>query len=458
MKDFPEETFPEEERPEGRGTRIPKPRSSGGRARLSGSSFLPAPEHTKAWISGEDLDNRKETIAEMLQFRCPACFREEGFSLAEEGETPRVSDCPGCGIRLDPFSDGENPHPMKPGMEDGGTGIRNRFRGNLGFRPAGREATVSAARPDADGAAVRRGLAVWLDNRYSGWDAAGAQNQPAGKQWKSLVVLGALLGFGGLTAFGLWSRHAGPPPVLAPSVAGKTAAGVTPEDAFSEKFTAASGAARVFLGADSVEKLLPLVRDPQRVEPLIRAWYQFSPPFTAPLKSVTGHSGVEARGHVFVKTIAESDKGLITTVTMEETAEGWKADWESFVAWSELSWPQLAESDDSKREPVLMRGYLSLNEQYERPFRPATHQGCVLRSPDLSVSLAAWMERDARAVMLLRGAIFDAKAPQVEIIVRVRPAPGGTKGRLEIVEILQTGWVLWRGSRPDGKSIFLKGN
>ena len=129
--------------------------------------------------------------------------------------------------------------------------------------------------------------------------------------------------------------------------------------------------------------------------------------------------------------------------------------WRSSPRRSAVAWSDLAEGRTPDGTPALVRAYLQLADWYEPPYSQQKHQSCTLRSSTSPQVLPAWMEADPLGLMLLRGAIFDAGTPEIEVIARVRPIPGGTPGRLEIVEILQTGWILWSGS-PGYSGVLFK--
>jgi hypothetical protein len=225
------------------------------------------------------------------------------------------------------------------------------------------------------------------------------------------------------------------------------------EQSLPEKYQDSEFALRQFLAADSVEELLKWVRDRERVEPAIRAWYGQNRPHTSKLTAVRQHSAAKAGGIVFVRALAETQDHRVVAVNLEETTLGWKADWESFVAWGEMHWPQLASELKPGMDPVLVRGYLQFSDHYVAGYTAQAHQSCRLTSPDRSVELYTWLERDENALRTLRGALFDAEKSEIEVVLRLK-ASLTVPGELEVAEILQTGWVLWPGARPGGFSLY----
>lgn len=188
--------------------------------------------------------------------------------------------------------------------------------------------------------------------------------------------------------------------------------------------------------------MLPLIRDRDRVVAALRAWYSEQPPYTLPIKELQLHGAAFVEKSVFVRLLAETTDRRQVVVTLEETPSGWLVDWESFVAWGEVLWEDLNKGRNPGNQPALVRCYLTFSENYEPPFTSSSHQSFTLRDPSGIHSLPAWMISDPLKLINLRGAIFDAGNPEIEVIVRVQPVPGAPPGRLEITEVLQTGWIL----------------
>ena len=337
-------------------------------------------------------------------------------------------------------------------MLDENTGMRKRRRVGLGFRSKGLlQGNASLGDPELGGRRMQQLAQVWMQEHLFPWDQ---RDGGGGRSRRWVVVLAVLLLVLGSLGFLRWYWESAPVAVSPVKVDSRDANTIF-QDTMPARFEAAGEVARAFLSANTTDGLLELVRERERVEPAVRAWYQNAPPYTEKIRSITGHGAANANGRVFVRMLAETEDFKGTVVSLEETAAGWKVDWESFVGWGEMTWPDLAVLKDSKVEPVLVRAWLSLADQYDPPFYTAgTHQACRLQSPDKSIRLHAWVPRDERALTLLRGALFDAKSDEVEVILGVRASRNRRAGELEITTILQTGWILWEGARPEGKAIY----
>lgn len=339
-------------------------------------------------------------------------------------------------------------------MQEKGTGIRKRRRGNLGYRQAGLADPSAANDPELSGRELEKYTAKWAESAFQPWDSENRTPSPP-RRWFERHVAPAVFGVMacGLIAFVLWRfRHGDPPPAVAvtPRAEDNRAAF---ERQLPERVKSATTAARRFLAATDVNAMLPLIRDRERVEAALRAWYREQPPYTLPIREVQLHGAACVERSVFIRLLAETTDRRQVVVTLEETPSGWLVDWESFVAWGEVLWEDLSKGRNPGNQPALVRGYLAFSGNYEPPFSASSHQSFTLRDPSGMHSLPAWMTSDPLKLMHLRGAIFDAGSPEIEVIVRVQPVPGDPPGRLEITDVLQTGWIL-RSRRQASGVIF----
>ena len=99
-----------------------------------------------------------------------------------------------------------------------------------------------------------------------------------------------------------------------------------------------------FFCADSVAKLLPLVRDARRVRPLMESYYKAHPLKPAAWKGVGWAMPVEEPGYQFAYVQALFEHTPPVHVVVEETDVGFLVDWESSVHYSELGWKDFQQS------------------------------------------------------------------------------------------------------------------
>ena len=96
---------------------------------------------------------------------------------------------------------------------------------------------------------------------------------------------------------------------------------------------------RDFFLAKSLSELLPVVRDPRRVKPLMEEYYQRNPFAASKWKGIGWAIPVEEKGFRFAYVQALFDDAPPVNVVIEETERGsFELDWESAVHYCELSW------------------------------------------------------------------------------------------------------------------------
>jgi hypothetical protein len=366
--------------------------------------------------------------------RCPRCFVEGPLKPGN------LYLCIICGAKVDPAKHALKAHHVRRSMLDDNSGMRKRRRESMGFRQAGLVDAEGIVDPEAGGRKLEQMTAAWMESSFHPWDTA-QRPETGPRSWleKALMVAVGLLLAGTLVASGVWYfQNESPSAAVAeePQAADSRAEF---DRLLPERSVAAEKAVRGFLAARDVETLLPLVRDRARVEPALRAWYRDQPPFTQPITRVQLHGAARVGREVYLRMLAETDDFRQVVVTLEETPAGWLADWESFVAWGEVLWEDLQQGKNVAGAPALVRGYLSFAEHYRPPFEPGVHQAFQLRGPSGGVVLKAWMAADPLALIYLRGALFDAGAAEIEVIVRVQPVAGSG---VEITAVQQTGWIL----------------
>lgn len=99
-----------------------------------------------------------------------------------------------------------------------------------------------------------------------------------------------------------------------------------------------------FFSADSISKLLPLVRDARRVRPLMESYYATHPLKPAAWKGVGWAMPVEEPGYQFAYVQALFEHAPPVHVVVEETDIGFLVDWESSVHYSEVGWKDFQKS------------------------------------------------------------------------------------------------------------------
>jgi hypothetical protein len=196
--------------------------------------------------------------------------------------------------------------------------------------------------------------------------------------------------------------------------------------------------AEAFLNATSVDQILPLVRDGERIKAKILAHYPDG------VIVPTGLSKFNATGRVSYK----DSFAAVTILTPDfdrkqlafvDGADGLKIDWESWVGWSEMPWDKLIESRPAR--PVLVRAMLKWVEYYNFAFADESKwRSYRLVSPDGEQTLYGYVDRNSLLDQRLRPG---EQSTSVAVTLKIRfPEDGENGDQVVIEEYVSDGWVI----------------
>lgn len=202
-----------------------------------------------------------------------------------------------------------------------------------------------------------------------------------------------------------------------------------------------------FCAAPNPAAFLPLLREPERVGPLLKRFYNSENPWTPlPLARRPDLTGLQVHRNFVVLNLPLADYGS-RPIALEQTPAGFRIDWESFVGYSELAWGELRRT--RPRHPVVLRAVVKPSDYYNLDFPSATTHRCYQISDINSdhvlygyVPLGSDSELQVKKILL--------NAPQINAVLRVRYPEKSTNDRqLEITEVLEKGWIFREDDIPE---------
>lgn len=142
--------------------------------------------------------------------------------------------------------------------------------------------------------------------------------------------------------------------------------------------------AKKFLACENMEDLAPLIREPERVMPLIRKFYEKEPYKAIGALEVDDSqiSQVMKRFTSFVVVLKDYSS---RPIALELTDDGPRVDWESWVSHCETPWETFIE--EQIKEPQTVRVTVEKVFYYNFNFRDDSQWACfrLTRSPDETV-------------------------------------------------------------------------
>ncbi len=229
------------------------------------------------------------------------------------------------------------------------------------------------------------------------------------------------------------------PSVIQPAAPGEPVLGD------GEFLAAAEPLAKSFLAATRIEELLPLIREPQRAEPRIRAWFPDGRIDAAGLNAFDVRRMIERNGPLLSVQVRTNDF-TEKTMTFAPSPAGLKIDWEAWAGWSEMPWAGFLSTKPAT--PVLFRAMIAQVDYYNFAFSDDRKwRSYRLESPDGEHSLYAYVER---------GSLLDSRihlSPDVKrspLTLRIAfPDGAASRGNQVLVrELLTEGWALENETPP----------
>jgi hypothetical protein len=207
-----------------------------------------------------------------------------------------------------------------------------------------------------------------------------------------------------------------------------------------------------FVSARGVEDLLPLVRDRERVEKKIRAYYTPDNPWK-PIEinnrfEPSDQFTVDGDFIVLQLVLANFDE---IPISLERRGDEFLVDWESFTGYGEMSWHEL--TTKRPQHPVLMRVVIekSLTTDYfnDTFSNPDTHHCYLLRDLRSEHLLSGYAAIDSTADSKIRQYLQPLAQPAAKFrtlaVVHLRYPPNAKNSRqVEITDFLENGWVFRR--------------
>lgn len=198
-----------------------------------------------------------------------------------------------------------------------------------------------------------------------------------------------------------------------------------------------------FAAATTLDSLQDVVRDSDRVRPLINQWMaqQAGEPLVhtavSPRAEIVKYNGLYA-GYL------EKRGGERHIFAVEPGATRWFFDLECYLGWCEVPWGSLAETRPT--QPVLMRALVQPGTHYAGPFANEDTHACFrLQSLDRQHSVYAYIERSTPLFSELQSRT--RSAAYVPGLVKIRFLDGADSGDQAILsEWVATGWSLPRSA------------
>ncbi|MBK1831791.1 hypothetical protein JIN77_13730 [Verrucomicrobiaceae bacterium R5-34] len=200
-----------------------------------------------------------------------------------------------------------------------------------------------------------------------------------------------------------------------------------------------------FLNVTKVEDFESVVRHPEVTMPKIKAWYEKHPLEPTPVKQVGYGGRVTVKGNMASLALQMEDY-TIRQVAMVKGDDGYRVDWESWVAWTEMPWDELFEKRPVEPQTVFVR--CSLDTYYNRYFRDDSKWVAIkMTNPGSDRTLYGYADRDDPTLMRL---LADVGGHSSAAVLKIRyPEEAVAGDQVIITEHVLNGWVAPEDTEPE---------
>lgn len=276
------------------------------------------------------------------------------------------------------------------------------------------------------------------------WDRrnAGAKRNEGGQMVWTLAAGGVLLALAMFSVFKALRGGSSPPVVQTTKLETPPPAVVTPaSDQLSDEafLAAAEPLARAFLTANTIDQILPLVRNPEDTRLKILSLHPDGKFDASGITQFNLTYDVVRQGSAFSVVITTANQHE-QDMTFIDTADGLKIDWESWVRWSELPWQEFV--SNKPEQDTMFRVLLSEVDYYNFGFTDELKwRSYLLVSADGEQSLYGYVERQSPLDNRLRLPPDITQAPYT-LKLKFPSNEIDSRNQVLITEWLADGWVL----------------
>jgi hypothetical protein len=194
---------------------------------------------------------------------------------------------------------------------------------------------------------------------------------------------------------------------------------------------------RKFLDAKSISEALSVIRNPQIAEQRMKDFYpkgEITPVGVLKFNSI---DGMASRGKIlsFSLTTREPKEKVIA---LEDTPQGLKVDWETWVGWSEIPWQTFISSKPEKK--YLFRVSLRNTDYYNFYFSDDIKwKSYGIESPDGEHLIYGYVESESMLDRRIQTELVSGSAPLLLLLKYPKDAKSGNQVLID--DLIGRGWV-----------------
>ena len=199
---------------------------------------------------------------------------------------------------------------------------------------------------------------------------------------------------------------------------------------------------RGFFGAETPEERLPFVRHAERVKPLMEDYYRRNDFETYKYEKVQEYHVINLETWPFVALSAMVEGGEEHAILLENTDDGYRVDWESFVGYQPMTLKELIEKRPT--EGVDLRVYGTYDNFYSYEFTEELDYVCVkLTTRNSDQVVFGYIQAETEIASEFKKHLFAPKGKRKTqpFILKVRFLPDSKAPRSVLIEEIVS--ALW---------------
>lgn len=210
-------------------------------------------------------------------------------------------------------------------------------------------------------------------------------------------------------------------------------------------------AARAYLAADTLEEILPWVRDADRVGPMIEAEWRVRPKRSLRFERMTMFHPQEIGGHTFwVLGIDVEGGGSEMMIAEPDGAGGARIDWETHVCHQPMDWDRYI-AERPAGEAFEFRVRAALDQQFSHEFSDSGRWVCFhLGAKDSEGHVFGYAAVGSEEARVLSELVLASQSREVPVILRLRiPADCRSPRGAVIERVVAKQWLRLDGVTTD---------
>jgi hypothetical protein len=196
-----------------------------------------------------------------------------------------------------------------------------------------------------------------------------------------------------------------------------------------------------FFSASSPADLLGVVRSPQRVKPLIEDYYSRVEFELPTFVQIVNSEEIMVRLHPLWQVTVELQGGGKRVVAVEDSAEGFRVDWENYVHYNPIPWETFATERPS--EAMAFRVYAKLDHRPGYAFPEVDKWFCVqLTAHGSGKEIFGYVERISTLGQRIHEMLVNEYDRDCILGLQFPEDGKGNEQQVYIRELVSEGWIL----------------